>query len=84
MVNAKGSIHLGGLDPHTRCVVLAIALLTRRYRVTLLTSLTRESSGTQKRSHAIQLRLEFALEGAIARWARCDIAELRLKLTVLH
>src|SRR5260370_35149974 len=38
----------------------------------------------QKGSHAIQLRLEFALEGAMARCVRFDIAELRLKLTGLH
>ena len=30
----------------------------------------------QKGPHAIQLRLEFALEGAIAWWVRFDIAEL--------
>lgn len=38
----------------------------------------------QKSSHAIQLCLKFALERAIARWVRFDIAELRLKLTVLY
>src|SRR6266516_3378546 len=38
----------------------------------------------QKGSHAIQLRFELALEGAIARWAGVDIAALRPQLTVLH
>src|SRR5438876_12050130 len=38
----------------------------------------------EKCSHAIQLRLEFALEDAIARWVRFDIAEVRLKVTILQ
>src|SRR6059036_2938964 len=41
-------------------------------------------SEAQKDSHAIQLRVEFALEGAIALRVRLDIAERRLQLTVLH
>lgn len=45
---------------------------------------SRKPSGfeAQKDSHAIQLRLEFALEVAISWGVRFDIAELRLKLTV--
>ncbi len=39
---------------------------------------------TQKYSHAVQLRLEFALKRAITRWQRCDITELRFKLAILH
>ena len=38
----------------------------------------------RKGSHAIQLHLELALERAIARWMRLDIAELGLELAVLH
>ena len=38
----------------------------------------------QKDSHAIQLRLEFALEVGIVSWLRFDIAKLRLELPVLH
>ena len=38
----------------------------------------------QKGSHAIQLHLELALERAIARWMRLDVAELGLELAVLH
>src|SRR5580693_9426517 len=38
----------------------------------------------QKGAHAIQLRLEFALERAVARRVRFDKAELRRKLTILH
>src|SRR5882762_6333922 len=45
---------------------------------------TRSGSEAQKGSDAIQLRLEFALEGTIARWMRFDVAEFRPKLAVLH
>src|SRR6266496_1066109 len=37
----------------------------------------------QKRSHAVQLRPQFTLEDAIARW-RSDIANLGLELAVFH
>src|SRR5213592_3114791 len=38
----------------------------------------------EKDSQAIHLRFEFALEGAPSRRVRVDVAEVRLKLTLLY